>query len=244
MTAGYCDCTLHHIMEWVRQSERGAFADRREAGVVLASRLEQFAGRSDVVVLALPRGGVPVGYEVARALGAPLDVFVVRKLGLPGHPELAMGAIASGGVRVLNEGILESVAVSQAAIDAVTRTEQLELERRERAYRDGRPLVPVDGRVVILVDDGLATGSTMRAAVLAVRRLHPTRVVVAVPVGAWQTCQELRDVAEDVVCAFTPEPFRAVGLWYVDFLQTTDAEVRQLLALAASSASTPATRSA
>jgi predicted phosphoribosyltransferase len=244
MTAGYCDCTLHHIMEWVRQSRREGFVDRREAGVVLAGRLEQFAGRSDLVVLALPRGGVPVGYEVARALGAPLDVFVVRKLGLPGHPELAMGAIASGGVRVLNEDVLESIPVSQAGIDAVTRTEQLELERRERAYRDGRPLVPVEGRVVILVDDGLATGSTMRAAVLAVRRLHPARVVVAVPVGAWQTCQDLRDVADDVVCAFTPEPFRAVGLWYADFSQTTDAEVRQLLALAASSASTPATRSA
>jgi putative phosphoribosyl transferase len=231
-------------MEWVRQSRRGGFADRREAGVVLADRLEQFAGRRDVVVLALPRGGVPVGYEVARTLGALLDVFVVRKLGLPDHPELAMGAIASGGVRVLNEDVLRSIAVSQAGIDAVTRTEQLELERRERAYRDGRPLVPVEGRVVILVDDGLATGSTMRAAVLAVRRLHPARVVVAVPVGAWQTCQELRDVADDVVCAFTPEPFRAVGLWYADFAQTTDAEVRQLLALAASSATTPATRSA
>jgi predicted phosphoribosyltransferase len=196
------------------------------------------------VVLALPRGGVPVGYEVARALGAPLDVFVVRKLGLPGHPELAMGAIASGGVRVLNEDVLRSIAVSQAGIDAVTRTEQLELERRERAYRDGRPLVPIEGRVVILLDDGLATGSTMRAAVLAARRLQPARVVVAVPIGAWQTCQELRDGADDVVCAFTPEPFRAVGLWYADFSQTTDAEVRQLLALAASSATTPATRSA
>jgi predicted phosphoribosyltransferase len=228
----------------MERSGHVGFADRRQAGTVLANRLRQFAGRSGVVLLALPRGGVPVGYEVARALGAPLDVFVVRKLGLPGHPELAMGAIASGGVRVLNEDVLESMAVSQAAIDAVTRAEELELERRERAYRDGRPLVPVEGRVVILVDDGLATGSTLRAAVLAVRRLHPARVVVAVPVGAWQTCQELRDVADDVVCAFTPEPFRAVGLWYADFSQTTDAEVRQLLALAASSATTPATRSA
>jgi predicted phosphoribosyltransferase len=145
---------------------------------------------------------------------------------------------------VLNEDVLESIAVSQAAIDAVTRTERLELERRERTYRDGRPLVPIEGRIAILVDDGLATGSTMRAAVLAVRRLHPARVVVAVPVGAWQTCQELRAVADEVVCAFTPEPFRAVGLWYADFSQTTDAEVRQLLALAASSATTPATRSA
>jgi predicted phosphoribosyltransferase len=165
-------------------------------------------------------------------LAAPLDVFVVRKLGLPGHPEFAMGAIASGGVGVLNEDVLESVGVSQAAIDAVTRTEQLELERRERAYRDGRPPVPIEGRVVILVDDGLATGSTMRAAVLAVRRLHPARVVVAVPVGAWQVCQALGQVADEVVCPFTPEPFRAVGLWYADFSQTTDEEVRQLLAQA------------
>jgi predicted phosphoribosyltransferase len=216
-------------MESLGQSRRVGFVDRREAGAALADRLGQFAGREDVVVLALPRGGVPVGYEVARALGAPLDVFVVRKLGLPGHPELAMGAIASGGVRVLNEDVLESIAVSPAAIDAVTRTEQSELERRERAYRDGRPIVPIEGRVVILVDDGLATGSTMRAAVLAVRRLQPARVVVAVPVGAWQTCRELRPVADEVVCAFTPEPFRAVGLWYADFSQTTDEEVRQLL---------------
>jgi putative phosphoribosyl transferase len=155
-----------------------------------------------------------------------------------------MGAIASGGVRVLNEDVLESIAVSPNAIDAVTRTEQSELERRERAYRDGRPLVPIEGRVVILVDDGLATGSSMRAAVLAVRRLQPARVVVAVPVGAWQTCQELRAVADEVVCAFTPEPFRAVGLWYADFSQTTDEEVQQLLARANAGATTPVTRSA
>jgi predicted phosphoribosyltransferase len=216
---------------------RVGYADRREAGAALAERLRQFAGQ-DVVVLALPRGGVPVGYEVARALGAPLDVFVVRKLGLPVHPELAMGAIASGDVRVLNQDVLDSYPVPGAAIEAVTRVERLELERRERAYRDGRPLVPIEGRVVVLVDDGLATGSTMRAAVLAVRRLRPSRVVVAVPVGAWQTCQELRGIADDVVCAFIPEPFRAVGLWYADFSQTTDAEVRQLLALAASKSTT------
>jgi predicted phosphoribosyltransferase len=211
--------------------------------VVLADRLSQFADKGNVVVLALPRGGVPVAYEVARALAAPLDVFVVRKLGLPGHPELAMGAIAGGGVRVLNEDVLESVPVSHAAIDAVTRTEQLELQRRERAYRDGRPPVPIEGRVVILVDDGLATGSTMRAAVLAIRRLHPARVVVAVPVGAWQTCQALGEVADEVVCPFTPEPFTAVGLWYADFSQTTDEEVRQLLA-PANGAVKPLTRSA
>jgi predicted phosphoribosyltransferase len=231
-------------MEWLDPSRRRAlFRDRREAGRTLADRLSSFAGRDDVVVLALPRGGVPVGFEVARALGAELDVFVVRKLGLPGHPELAMGAIASGDVRVLNEDVLESYPIPTTAIDVVTRTERVELERRERAYRDGRPLAAIDGRMVILVDDGLATGSTMRAAVLAVRRLHPARVVVAVPVGAWQTCEALREVADDVVCPFTPEPFIAVGLWYADFSQTTDDEVRQLLART-DGATTPLTRSA
>jgi predicted phosphoribosyltransferase len=184
-----------------------------------------------------------VGYEVARALGAPLDVFVVRKLGLPGQPELAMGAIASGGVRVLNEDLLRSVAVPQVAIDAVTSNELSELERREYIYREGRAPVPIEGRLVILVDDGLATGSTMRAAVLAIRRLHPARVVVAVPVGARQTCQRLREVADEVICALTPEPFTAVGLWYVDFTQTTDEEVRRLLAPAVSQR-TVVTRSA
>ena len=231
-------------MEWFGRSQRIGFADRRAAGAVLAYRLKQFAGRGDVVVLALPRGGVPVGYEVARVLSAPVDVFVVRKLGLPGHPELAMGAIASGDVRVLNEDVLDSYPVSRAAIDAVTRTERLELERRERAYRDGRPLVPVQGRIAILVDDGLATGSTMWAAVVAVRRLQPARVVVAVPVGARETCEALRKVADDVVCVLTPEPFQAVGLWYVDFSQTTDDEVRQLLARANSGAAAPVTGSA
>lgn len=231
-------------MELQDQSrERVGFLDRREAGIVLAGHLEPFTGRNDVVVLALPRGGVPVGYEVARGLRAPLDVFVVRKLGFPGHPELAMGAIASGGVRVLNDDVLEAYPVSPAAIEAVTRTERLELERRERVYRDGRPLVSIEARVVILVDDGLATGSTMRAAVLAVRRLNPVRVVVAAPVGAWETCQALREVADEVVCPFTPEPFRAVGLWYADFSQTTDKEVRQFLSLGVSGA-TPATRGA
>jgi predicted phosphoribosyltransferase len=245
MMPGTAIAHLNRAMEWLGQSRRRVgFGDRREAGVVLADNLNQFAHRDDVVVLALPRGGVPVGYEVARALDAQLDVFVVRKLGLPGHPELAMGAIASGDVRVLNEDVLELHPVSRAAIEAVTRTERVELERRERTYRDGRPLVPIEGRVVILVDDGLATGSTMRAAVLAVRRLHPARVIVAVPVGAVQTCQALREVADEVVCAFTPEPFRAVGLWYADFSQTTDEEVQQLLARANAGATTPVTRSA
>jgi predicted phosphoribosyltransferase len=216
-------------IDWSRR--RNGFSDRREAGVVLADQLRQYAD-CNIVVLGLPRGGVPVAYQVARALAAPLDVFVVRKLGLPGHPELAMGAIASGDVRVLNEDVLQLYPVSDAEIEAVTRDEQVELKRRERAYRDGRALVPIEGRTVLLVDDGLATGSTMRAAVLAVRRLRPTRIVVAVPVGAWQTCQDLGEIADEVVCTFTPEPFRAVGLWYADFSQTTDDEVRQLLALA------------
>lgn len=180
-------------------------------------------------MLALPRGGVPVAYEVARALGAPMDVFVVRKLGMPGHPELAMGAIASGGVRVMNEAVFNWYRPSAAAIEAVTRTELAELERRERAYRDGRPPLPIEGRTVILIDDGLATGSTMRAAVLAIRRLRPSHVVVAVPVGARETSDSLRAIADEVVCALMPEPFSAVGLWYTDFSQTTDDEVRQLL---------------
>jgi putative phosphoribosyl transferase len=205
------------------------FADRREAGVVLATEL-QHLDSDDVVVLALPRGGVPVAYEVARRLGAPMDVFVVRKLGMPGYPELAMGAIASGGVRVMNDDVLTWYRPSASAIEAVTLEERAELERRERAYRDGRPLAPVKGRVAILVDDGLATGSSMRAAVLAVRRLHPARVVVAVPVGAREACDTLREIADDVVCLSMPKPFSSVGMWYVDFSQTTDQEVRQLLA--------------
>ena len=209
---------------------------------MLAGALQQSAGRDGVVVLALPRGGVPVGFEVARALRADLDVFVVRKLGLPGHPELAMGAIASGDVRVLNEDVLAWHPTSSEAIDDVTRSERLELQRRERAYRDGRALVPIEGRAVILVDDGLATGSTMRAAVLAVRRLRPARVVVAAPVGARQTCHALRQIADEVVCPFTPEPFSAVGLWYANFSQTTDEEVRRLLAAHRADTAAQATR--
>ena len=205
------------------------YVNRREAGAVLAGRLRDFAGRADVVVLGLPRGGIPVAFEVANALQAPLDVFVVRKLGLPGHPELAMGAIASGGVRVLNDDLLQQLHVPTSAIDAVARAEQAELERRERAYRGARPPIPLEGRVVILVDDGLATGSTMRAAVLAIRRVLPSQIVVAVPVGARETCSAMNEVADDVVCAHMPEPFTAVGLWYENFEQTTDEEVRRLL---------------
>jgi len=205
------------------------FADRREAGKELASMLRKYAGRDDLVVLALPRGGVPVAFEIAEALGAPLDIFVVRKLGMPGHPEYAMGAIASGGIRVISDDVIRWYGISPAAIEAVAREELAELERREREYRRGRALTDLREKTVILVDDGLATGSTMRAAVLAVRRLRPGRVVVAVPVGAREMCEALREVADEVVCALTPEPFSAVGLWYIDFSQTTDEEVRHLL---------------
>jgi putative phosphoribosyl transferase len=205
------------------------FSDRHHAGAVLARQLLHLAGRTDVVVLALPRGGVPVAVEVARALGAPMDVFMVRKLGLPAHPELAMGAIGSGGVRVMNEDVVVRHRLTAADIEAVTRTERIELERRERAYRNGRPAVSFEGRTAVLIDDGLATGATMRAAVHAVRLRGPTRVVVAVPVGSREACAALREAADEVVCALTPEPFSAVGLWYEDFSQTTDDEVRQLL---------------
>jgi predicted phosphoribosyltransferase len=208
------------------------FHDRHDAGRQLAAALGDYAGRDDLVVLALPRGGVPVAYEVAQALGAPLDVFLVRKLGVPGREELAMGAIASGGVRVLNDEAVRILHIGPDVIDAVTREELLELERRERAYRDDRPAPEVRGKTVLLIDDGLATGSSMRAAVLALRRRHPARVVVAVPVGAPDTCAELKRVADDCVCARAPEPFAAVGVWYDDFTQTTDAEVRELLARA------------
>jgi predicted phosphoribosyltransferase len=204
------------------------YRDRRAAGRILGERLGALDGRSDVVVLGLPRGGVPVAWEVARRLAAPLDVFVVRKLGLPGHEELAMGAIASGGVRVLNPEVVAS-GVGRDEIEQVTAREQRELERRERLFRGDRPPLPVAGRMVILVDDGLATGSTMRAAVRALRRQDARRIIVAVPVGAASTCAELREEADEVVCLATPEPFRAVGLWYDDFSQTTDDEVRELL---------------
>jgi predicted phosphoribosyltransferase len=209
------------------------FRDRTEAGRLLAAKLRKYAGRPDVLVLALPRGGVPVAYEIARALHAPLDVFLVRKLGLPGHEELAMGAIATGGARVLNYDVVRSLAVPEEVIDAVTAKEMEELERRERAYRGARPVPVVRGCTVILIDDGLATGSTMRAAVAALRRLGPALIVVAVPVGARETCAELEQEADAVICARTPDPFYAVGIWYEDFSQTTDEEVHDLLETAA-----------
>lgn len=209
--------------------EQRAFDDRRAAGRALAARLRPYAERSDVVVLALPRGGVPVAFEVAEALGAPLDVFLVRKLGTPGHRELAMGAIASGGVRVLNDDVVRWYGITPSDIDEIAREEQRELARREAAYREDREPAPVEGRVVILIDDGLATGSTMRAAVKAIRQRNPARIVVAVPVGARESCDELAAIADEVVCLRTPEPFSAVGAWYLDFAQTSDEEVRRLL---------------
>jgi putative phosphoribosyl transferase len=205
------------------------YQNRREAGAELARHLERYADRDDVEVLALPRGGVPVAFEVAQALGAGLDIFLVRKLGVPGHRELAMGAIASGGVRVLNHDVVSYLRIPNDVIDAVAREEQAELERREREYRGEQPPVDLRHRVVILVDDGLATGSTMRAAVEAVRKYEPSRIVVAVPVAPQSTCAEFQSIADDVVCAQTPEPFSAVGLWYREFAQTTDDEVRKLL---------------
>ena len=207
-----------------------AFHDRTEAGRSLAERLApEYAKRNDLIVLALPRGGVPVAYEVARALGAPLDVFLVRKLGLPGHEELAMGAIASGGVRVLNADVVRTLNVPEEVIDRVARRELAELARRERAYRDDHPPPDVRGKTAILIDDGLATGATMRAAAEALRQLEPARVIVAVPVAAPETCDEFREHVDEIVCLLTPDPFHAVGVWYEDFRQTSDEEVRELL---------------
>jgi putative phosphoribosyl transferase len=205
------------------------FPNRRAAGVELASHLQRYAGRGDVVVLALPRGGVPVAYEIADALDAPLDIFVVRKLGMPGHSEFAIGAIASGGVRVLSDDVIRESGLPDAVVDQIARLELAEIERREQAYRRGRPLADLAGRVVILVDDGLATGSTMRAAARAVKAYRPARIVIAVPVGPSDACDAFADVADEVICAHQPEPFTAVGLWYEDFSQTTDEEVRDLL---------------
>jgi putative phosphoribosyl transferase len=214
--------------------EQIPFPNRRQAGKKLAAKLKKYAHRPDVLVLALPRGGVPVAYEIARALNAPLDVFLVRKLGVPNDEELAMGAIASGGVRVLNEEVTSRFRFPESVIDEVASREQKELERRESLYRGARPAPNVKGRMVILTDDGLATGSTMRAAATALRRLGPLKIIVAVPVGAAETCEEFRSEVDEVVCAATPEPFMAVGAWYSEFSQTSDDEVRDLLKRAAS----------
>jgi len=205
------------------------YRDRIDAGKKLASRLSEYANRDDVLVLALPRGGVPVAYEVAKTLRAPLDIFLVRKLGVPGHEELAMGAIATGGVRVLNDDVVGYLDIPADVIDAVAEMELGELERRERAYRGNRPEPDVRGKIVILIDDGLATGSTMRAAAKALRQQDPERIVVAVPVSASETCDEYRMGVDEIVCAQTPEPFLGVGMWYRDFSQTTDEEVREIL---------------
>ncbi len=206
------------------------YRDRSEAGRILSTKLMAYAGQPGVLVLALPRGGVPVAYEVARALQAPLDVFIVRKLGVPGQEELALGAIATGGVRVLNNEVVQALQIPESVIDAVTQQEQRELMRREQLYRDGHAPAEVRGRTVILIDDGLATGATMRAAVQALRRRQPARLVVAVPVAAPPVCQEFRELVADIICAYTPEPFFGVGRWYEDFSQTTDTEVHDLLA--------------
>jgi predicted phosphoribosyltransferase len=205
------------------------FRNRAEAGRALADALGGYAGRGGVVVLGLPRGGVPVAAEVARALGVPLDVFLVRKLGVPGREELAFGAIASGGARVLNHDVVVSLGIDSATIEAVAAREQAELERRAEAYRGTAEPPDVRGRTVILVDDGLATGASMRAAVEAVRSLGPERVVGAVPAAARRTCEELAPEVDEIVCLLTPEPFFAVGMWYADFSETTDDDVRALL---------------
>jgi putative phosphoribosyl transferase len=206
------------------------YQNRSEAGRLLATKLAAYADRPDTLVLALPRGGVPVGFEVAAALHAPLDVFLVRKLGVPGNEELAMGAIASGGVCVLNEGVVRTLNIPDKVIEAVARREQQELERRERLYRDNRPPLDVSNRVVILVDDGLATGATMRAAARALQQQKPARLVVAVPVAAPEICNAFRTIVDEIICAETPDPFFGVGWWYDDFSQTSDQQVHDLLA--------------
>jgi putative phosphoribosyl transferase len=205
------------------------FKDRRHAGRKLAEKLITYADRSDVIVLALPRGGVPVAYEVSMALNAPMDIFLVRKLGLPGHEELAVGAIASGGIRVLNEEIIHTLGVDRNVIDMVVRQEQQELERREQKYRGDRPPIDVTDKTVILVDDGLATGASMRAAVAGLRTQNPFRIIAAVPTAAPETCAAFESEVDEIICATTPQPFYGVSRWYRDFSQTTDMEVRLLL---------------
>jgi len=209
------------------------YRDRYEAGRTLAELLQEYRGREEVIVLALPRGGVPVGYEIARALGVPLDVFIVRKLGVPGHEELAMGATASGNVTVVNREVVDELRIPQSELQRVQAREAKEIARRESLYRDSRPRPGIEGKTVILVDDGLATGSTMRAAIEAVRKRNPKQVIMAVPAASEETCNAFRKEADDVICAITPDPFVAVGLWYEDFSPTTDEEVRELLNKAA-----------
>lgn len=205
------------------------FHDRTDAGRQLAERLSGYANRNDVVALALPRGGVPVAYQVASRLAVPLDVFLVRKLGVPGHVELAMGAVAPGGVEVLNHGLIADLGISPATVAEIAAAERIELERRDRVFRGGRPFPELAGKTVIVIDDGLATGATMEAAVTALRRMSPAEIVVAVPVGARETCDRFARLADHVVCLATPASFDAVGLWYEDFSQTTDDEVKELL---------------
>jgi putative phosphoribosyl transferase len=211
---------------------RPFFQNRIDAGRQLAGKLKKYAGRSDVLVLGLPRGGVVVAYEVAQALNVPMDIFLVRKLGVPMREEMAMGAIASGGVRVINQQVIQAWRLSDETIDAVTEKETRELKRRESLYRQNRPLPDVKGKTVLLIDDGLATGATMQAAVTALRQLHPRWITVAVPVASPETCDAFQDEVDEVICAQTPEPFFAVGLWYAEFEQTTDEEVRELMRLA------------
>ncbi|HLP75994.1 MAG TPA: phosphoribosyltransferase [Candidatus Paceibacterota bacterium] len=209
------------------------FQDRSDAGKFLAKKLFHHAHDPSLVVLALPRGGVPVAFQIVQELNAPLDVFIVRKLGVPGYEELAMGAIASGGVRVLNEEIIQRLGIPASAVEAATREQELELARCEQAFREDREPVPVEGRTVILVDDGLATGASMRAAVRALRLKHPAYISVAVPVGSRDTCDQFRGAVDELVCGDSPEPFFAVGTWYANFLPTTDDEVHRLLNRAA-----------
>lgn len=213
-----------------QEAKAALFRDRRDAGRKLAQKLIDYARRDDVIVLALPRGGVPVAYEVAKALNLPMDIFIVRKLGLPGHEEVAIGAIASGGIRVLNNDIVRYFKIPEPLIDAVARRELEELERRASAYRGNRPSPDLQGRTVILIDDGLATGASMRAAVAGLRTQSPAQIVVAVPTAAAETCEALEPEVDKLICATTPEPFHGVSRWYEDFSQTTDEEVKTLLA--------------
>lgn len=211
------------------KTKTALFRDRKDAGRKLARRLTVYAGRNNVIILALPRGGVPVAYGVAKALNVPMDIFIVRKLGWPGHEEMAIGAIASGGVRVLNEGIVRYLNIPDDLIDVVAQRELRELERRERAYRGNRPPLEVKGRTVIIIDDGLATGASMRAAILGLRTHSPAEIVIAVPTAALETCEALEPEVDQMICATMPEPFYGVSRWYEDFSQTTDEEVRILL---------------